>query len=56
MEQSTIIILTIVLIAIVIAMQPAVCDCTSEGAASAPVMRAYLKAGARKQNRKKLSA
>jgi hypothetical protein len=43
MEQSTIIILAIVFIAIVIAMQPAVCDCTTEGAASAPVMSAYLK-------------
>ncbi len=43
MEQSTIIILVIVFVAIVIAMQPAVCDCTSEGAASAPLMSAYLK-------------
>jgi hypothetical protein len=43
MEQSTLIILAIVFIAIVMAMQPAVCDCTSEGAASAPVMSAYLK-------------
>jgi hypothetical protein len=63
MEQSTLIILAIVFIAIVMAMQPAVCDCTSEGAASAPVMSAYLRAtkgkgrSARTKNaKKKLSA
>ncbi len=43
MEQSTLIILAIVFVAIVMAMQPAVCDCTSEGAAAAPVMSAYLR-------------
>jgi hypothetical protein len=44
MEQQTLIILAIVFVAIIAAMQPAVCDCTSEGAASAPVMSAYLRA------------
>jgi hypothetical protein len=43
MEQQTLIILAIIFVIIVALSQPVECDCTSEGAASAPAFSAYLK-------------
>jgi hypothetical protein len=44
MEQQTLIILAIIFVSIIIALGPDECNCTSEGASSAPAMSAYLKA------------
>ena len=43
MEQQTLIILAIIFVAIFVALQTDECDCTAEGARTAPAMSAYLK-------------
>ena len=43
MEQQTLIILAIVFVALMAALGPNECDCTTSGASTAPAMSAYLK-------------
>jgi hypothetical protein len=56
MEQQTLIILAIVFVAIMAALGPNECDCTTEGSASAPAMSAYLRVDRRRKSSGKNSA
>ena len=56
MEQQTLIILAIVFVALMAALGPNECDCTTSGASTAPAMSAYLRAVDKKRRSGKKSA